>query len=132
MEILNPTFMLLMAAALCAITALIHSIGGEKELIGPAFAIDAPLTQSPLARTILRFAWHWTTLLWFIVAAVLALMAYGDIDVPALLLGIAMTHLAAGIYSGIASRGQFIGFPLITLIGVLTLLAFQISQTATT
>ncbi|MDE1466832.1 hypothetical protein [Aurantiacibacter sp. D1-12] len=132
MEYLNPTFMLLWAAAICVITAGIHSVVGERRLIIPALAIDAPLMNSPLARAVFRFAWHWTTVIWVLVAAVLVLMAYGDIDIPMLLLGIGATHLAAGLISAIWSRGQFIGAPLITLAGVLILLAYYVTTSTTT
>ncbi len=129
MDYLNPTFMLLMAAALCAITALIHSVLGEQKLLAPLFASDAPIMQSPHARNLTRFAWHWTTLLWFSVAAVLVLSAYGDVDAPWLILGIGAIHLVAGVADAIMTKGQHIGWPLITLIGALTLLAYYITST---
>jgi len=129
MEYLNPTFILLMAAALAAITAIVHSVLGEQRLIAPLLASDTPLLQIPLARAVTRFAWHWTSLLWVLVAAVLALAAYGDIDAPYLLLGIGAVHLAAGVADAIISRGQHIGWPLITIIGGLVLLAYYILQT---
>ena len=123
-----PAFLLLMAAALCVITALAHSVLGEQRLIQPILASDMPLMQSPLARAVTRFAWHWTALLWFCVAAVLALSASGAIEVPSPLLALAPVHLVAGIGDAILSRGQHIGWPLITIIGVLTLSAHYITQ----
>lgn len=129
MEFLNPTFMLLMASALAAMTAMVHSILGEKRLIGPLLASDIPLMRSPLARQITRFAWHWTTLLWLSVAAVLAFAAYGDIDAPWLIFGIGAAHFVAGVADGIYTRGQHVGWPLITIIGGLVLLAYYSLQT---
>lgn len=128
-EILNPVFMLLMAAALAAITAVIHSVLGEQRLIAPLLASDVPLMQSDLARAVTRFAWHWTTILWLAVAAVLVLAAYGDINAPWLLFGIGAAHLVAGFADGILSRGQHIGWPLITIIGGLVLSSFYLIQT---
>ena len=130
MEYLNPVFMLLMAAALCIITALIHSVLGEQRLIGPMLASKKPLMESALARNITRFAWHWTTLLWICVAATLAYTAYGNVDAPWLIFCIGTVHLVAGVADAIMTRGQHIGWPLITLIGVLTLLAFYVTTTA--
>ncbi|MBH5322522.1 hypothetical protein [Aurantiacibacter sediminis] len=132
MEYLNPTFMLLMAAALCAITALIHSVLGEHRLIGPILASGMPLMESPLARNVTRFAWHWTTVLWFCVAAVLVLAAYGDIDAPWLILGIGIAHLVAGVADAVMTRGQHMGWPLITLIGVLATLAYYVTTSTIT
>ncbi|WP_271077956.1 hypothetical protein [Aurantiacibacter sp. MUD61] len=125
----NPTFVLLMAAALCAITALIHSVLGEQRLIGPILSSNAPIMESPLARNVTRFAWHWTTLLWLCIGAVLALAAYGDIDAPWLIFAIGTVHFVAGVADAVMTRGQHIGWPLITLIGALALLAFYTLQT---
>jgi len=129
MEYLSPTFLLLMAAVLAAMTAAAHSVLGEQRLIGPLLADGNGLLEHPIARVITRFAWHWTSLLWLLVAAVLALAAYGDIDAPYLLLGIGAVHLAAGLADGILTRGQHIGWPLITIIGGLVLLAYYTIQT---
>lgn len=124
----NPAFLLLMAAALCVITGLIHSVLGEQRLITPLLASDAPIMQSPLARQLTRFAWHWTTALWFMVAAVLALSAHEQIDNHILLVAIGGLHVVMGLADAILTRGQHIGWPLITLIGGLTLFATFYSQ----
>jgi len=129
MEYVNPAFLLLMAATLCVITACVHSVLGEQRLIQPILASDMPLMVHQLARAVTRFAWHWTTLVSLCVASVLALSAYGDIDAPWLLFAIGAVHLVAGVADAILSRGQHIGWPLITIIGGLTLLAFYTLQT---
>lgn len=123
MEYLDSTFMLVMAAALCAIAAGVHSISGEQRLIGPLLTSDVAIMQSPLLRQVTRFTWRWTSALWLLVAAVLALAAYGEIAAPAIILGIGTVHLAMGIADAIVTRGRHIGWPLITVVGVLTLLA---------
>ena len=128
MEYLNPTFLLLMAGALCAITALAHSVLGEQRLIRPLLASDVPIMANPLARNITRFAWHWTTVLWILVGAYLALTAYGLIAVPNLLLAVGVAHVAMGLADAILTRGQHIGWPLLTIIGVLVCLAFYLTQ----
>jgi len=120
---MRPEFLLLMAAALCVITAAAHSVLGAQRLLAPLFAVDSPITRSVFARRVLRFAWHWTSAVWVLVAAVLALSAHGYIDAPLLIAAIGAVHLIAGIADGILTRGQHIGWPLITIIGVLALLA---------
>ena len=129
---LNPAFLLLMAAALCAITALVHSIAGEQRLIGPLLASDngalADPLAHPLARQVARFAWHWTSVLWLLVGGFLALSAYGHIESYGLLLAVGISHVAMGIADAFLTRGQHIGWPLITIIGVLTLLAIYTTQ----
>lgn len=129
MEYLNPTYLLLWAAALAAITAVAHSVLGEQRLIGPLLASDTPLMKVPLARNVTRFAWHWTTVLWLGMAAVLALSAYGDIAMPWLVFAIGTAHLVMGVADAILTRGQHVGWPLITLVGALSLLAFYAMQT---
>ncbi len=131
MEYVNPVFVLLMAAALAAITALVHSVLGEHATDRAAARRPTPgVMESPLARNITRFAWHWTTALWLLVAAVLALSAYGDIDAPWLLFAIGTAHLVLGVADAVLTRGKHIGWPLITIIGGLTLLAFYVMRTA--
>ena len=120
---MTPEFFLMMAAALCVITAAAHSVLGEQRLLAPLFAVDSPITRSGFARRVLRFAWHWTSALWVLVAAVLAMTAHGLIDAPLLIAAIGAVHLFAGIADGILTRGRHIGWPLITIIGVLALLA---------
>lgn len=129
MEYVSPAFVLLMAAALCAITAAVHSVMGEQRLIAPLQASRSGVLETPLARSVTRFAWHWTSALWLLVAAVLALCAYGEIDAPWLVFAIGTAHLVMGVADGIASRGQHIGWPLITIIGGLSLLGFYSIQT---
>ena len=121
--------MLLWAAALAAITALAHSVLGERKLIGPLLSKADGVLESTLARNVTRFAWHWTSVLWLLVAAVLALAAYGDIAMPWLVFAIGAAHFVIGIADAILTRGQHIGWPLITLVGALSLLAFYVMQT---
>ncbi len=124
----EPAFFLLMAAALCVITGLLHSVLGEQRLIQPLLASDLPIMQNNLARQVTRFAWHWTTALWLLVAATLALSAYSLIDSVHLLVAIGGVHVVMGLADAILTRGQHIGWPLITLIGGLTLFAVYQTQ----
>lgn len=109
----SPVFLLLWAAALCAVTAVIHSVLGERKLIRPLVTTSVG--------TLIRFAWHWTSVLWLLVAALLAAAAYGDVTVPWLIFAVGAVHLVAGAADAIFTRGRHIGWPLITLIGALTL-----------
>lgn len=123
-----PTFMLLMASALCVITALVHSVLGEQRLIAPILASETPIMQSALARNVTRFAWHWTSALWLLVAIALALSAYDKIASTYLLVAIGAAHVVMGLADAILTRAQHVGWPLITLIGVLTLLSVYTTQ----
>ncbi len=116
---------ILLAAAslLCVISAFIHSYVGEKKLIAPVISSKHGVLTDPLARQVMRFAWHWTSLLWVSVAAYLAFAAQGQIVHRPLLLGIGFIHLITGLVDGVFTRGKHIGWPPITLIGVLVLAA---------
>jgi hypothetical protein len=50
--------LLLLTATLLVLTALIHSVLGERRLIGPLVARRDGILANDLARVILRFAWH--------------------------------------------------------------------------
>ncbi len=122
--------LLYLAAALCVLTACIHSYFGEKRLIAPVIKSNNGVMVKPLARHVLRLAWHWTSLLWALVGAYLFLAAQGEIAHRPLLLGVGLVHLAAGVIDGVMTRGKHIGWPPIVLIGVLVLTALWISAPA--
>lgn len=74
----GPPPLLPAAAILCVLLGVGHSVLGERYLIGPILSMDGlPRILGDVAqtRTVLRFAWHLTTLLWWGIAAVLAYMA---------------------------------------------------------
>lgn len=111
------------ASALCVATAFVHSYFGEKRLIGPIIHAQQGVVAHSLAQQVLRFAWHWTSALWILIALYLTLTAQGLAYSRALLLGIGAVHLIAGLVDGICTRGQHIGWSPITVIGVLVLVA---------
>ena len=114
---------LLLAAVLCVLTAGVHSVLGETRLIGPLLASQARIMRDPLARRVLRFAWHWTSALWLVVAVVLVSAATGSFVDRTILLAIATAHILGGLADAVVTRGKHIGWPLILAIGGLTLFA---------
>jgi hypothetical protein len=113
----------LAAGVLCIATALLHSLLGEARLVGPIVRGRHGVLARPLARQVTRFAWHWTSALWVVVGAILISASLGD-PVERWLLGlIGAAHLAMGLFDAVITRGRHIGWPFITLIGGLTLLA---------
>lgn len=119
---------LLAAALLCVLTAGIHSVLGEQRLIGPLLASQARIMREPLARRVLRFAWHWTSALWLCVAVVLVSAATGSFVDRTILLAIALAHIACGLLDAVITRGKHIGWPFILAIGALTLFAVIITR----
>ncbi|WP_018996072.1 hypothetical protein [Hirschia maritima] len=114
------SILLLLAAALCIITALIHSFVGEKRLISPLIKSNHGVMTNPLAKEVIRFAWHWTSALWFLIAAYLGLVTFDEkMASPLLLWAIGLVHIAAGLFDALITKGKHIGWPPITAIGVL-------------
>ena len=113
-----------LAAALMALTGAMHSFFGERRLLGPLLAIDNSLTQRPLARWVLRAAWHLTTLLMLICA--LAVWRAADSSMPidtVVITAIGLVWLIAGLLDLLGSKGKHIGWPPLTLAGMLVLVA---------
>lgn len=115
--------LLLAAGGLCVLTALVHSLLGEARLIGPMVRGRQGVLGRPFARQVVRFAWHWTSVLWLLVATVLLSAGLGHPVEIWLLRVIGAVHLAMGLLDAVITRGKHIGWPLIVLIGGLTLLA---------
>jgi hypothetical protein len=101
------------SGVLMAITAVIHSVAGEKRLIMPALAIGKGVLAVPFARKVLRGAWHLTSLFMLLTAAV---MVWPRTD-AGLKAFVAAAWLAMGLYSLISSRGKHIGWPSLALAG---------------
>lgn len=116
--------MLMLAAALIVTTLAIHSILGERRLIGPMLADRSGVLANALARAVVRFAWHLTSAIGLIVAISLVAVALHPTSVSAVLtLATAVVFITAGLIDAIASRGRHVGWPLLVLIGLAALLA---------
>lgn len=71
---LSNSHWLMLAGGLLAVLALAHSILGEREILGPLFRNPSwtlPVAPRPALQSLLRFAWHLTTLAWLSLSAVL-------------------------------------------------------------
>lgn len=111
-------------AALLLIAALVHSVLGERRLIVPLLQSRDGILGSNLARFLLRFVWHFMSILFAIIA--LALIAHqrdAGSGRTALLLCTAIGVGGAGVFDAVATRGRHIGWPLLVLIAVFALLA---------
>jgi hypothetical protein len=99
------------------LTAIAHSIVGEKRLIGPLLARNIDLLSGYRA-SLVRFAWHFTSLLMIVTALVV-----GWPGTPVSLIQITgAMWLLAGVLDGILTRGKHIGWPLLSAAGLLALL----------
>ena len=112
------------ASLLIVATMLVHSMLGQRRIIRPLLDDGTGVMQKPLARFIVPFAWHLTSFIGLIVAA--TLFAWAWMPDQALTIGLAVTGLVftvGGIWDAIGSKGQHVGWPPLTLIGLLALIA---------
>jgi hypothetical protein len=103
-----------LSAAMMVATAITHSVIGERRLIGPILALDSDITGRPLARQILRGAWHLTSLF----MALTALLVIWPGTPPMLILITGLLWLLSGLIDGVMTRGQHIGWGPLSVAGV--------------
>jgi len=116
--------LLTIAAALLLLTMTVHSVIGQRRLIRPLLEEGAGVMSNPIARFIVPFAWHLTSGIGLVVAAIL--YAWAWMPEQAQTTGLAATAIVftlAGIIDAIGSRGKHIGWAPLTLIGLSALAA---------
>ena len=116
---------LTVTAILIIMTMCVHSVLGQRRLIRPLLDEGAGVMQRPLARFIVPFAWHLTSLIGLILATILLAWAWAPDD--ARVIGLGMTGAVftiAGLFDAIGSRGQHVGWAPLTLIGLASWAAF--------
>ena len=106
------------AVAATLVTAFTHSYFGERRLIGPLVAASAGIMSRTLAKQVVRFAWHLTTMLWVGQALLLLREANAPSSLDrALVGGIGVSNIVAGLFDAVFTRGKHIGWQLLTAIG---------------
>jgi hypothetical protein len=118
---------LTIASLLLVATMGVHSFLGQARLIRPILKQNAGVMQRPLARFILPFGWHLMSFIGLIVAAILFAWAWAPDQ--ARTIGLTMTGVVftvSGIWDAIGSKGQHVGWPPLTLIGIISLVALAI------
>lgn len=124
---MQPT-LLTIAALLIVATMCVHSMLGQRRLIRPLLDEGHGVMQRPLARFIVPFAWHLTSFIGLVAAAILFAWAWAPDQARSI--GLAMTgavFTASGIWDAIGSKGQHVGWPPLTLIGLLSLVALLLN-----
>ena len=118
---------LYIAAALLIVTGIVHSLLGESRLIAPLLSRREGILASELARFLLRFAWHMTSVTWVILALILIQLVHDTVAArwwAAASMGAVFT--SAGLFDLIYTRGRHVGWPLLTGIGIAALLALAL------
>lgn len=122
----------LVSAALLAIAiGAVHSILGERYIIGPILRrTDLPrlFGDDSFTRQTIRFAWHLTTVAWFGLAAILIVLSgpFTSIRVgDGVVFAIALTFLVTTIVALAGSRGRHLSWVVFAAITALCLLALR-------
>ncbi len=120
-------WLLNLAAVLLIVTGVAHSLLGERRLLVPLLSKQEGILASKLARFILRFAWHLTSVTWAVLALILIQLVHDAATArwwAAAATGAAFT--GAGLFDLICSRGRHVGWPLLTGIGIAALLSLAL------
>jgi len=107
------------AAIMLIMTMGVHSVMGQRRLIRPLLNEGAGVMKHPMARFIVPFAWHLTSGIGLVVAAILLAWAWAPDQAKTF--GLAATgtvFTAAGVIDCIGSKGKHIGWAPLTLIGL--------------
>ena len=107
------------SGVLMAVTAAIHSVAGERRLIGPLVASGSSAVPSAGSRKILRTAWHLTSL--FMLSN--AIVVIWPSSPSGLIRTIGGFWLLVGLFSLISSRGRHVGWPSLSGAGATALIA---------
>lgn len=122
-----------MSRALCIVVlvllAVLHSVLGERKLLGPLFAAGLPQGVPPLrgalARRTLRLSWHLLSIAWVSLAALVARGDGGVLTVVGAML------LLSGLLSLAISRGRHFAWALFTVGGAAGLLGPHVNLAGT-
>jgi hypothetical protein len=107
------------ASLLLAMTMAVHSVVGQRRLVRPLLDEGAGVMKHPLARFIVPFAWHLTSGIGLVLAAILFAWAWAPDRAQAI--GLAATGVvftASGLFDAFGSKGKHIGWAPLTLIGL--------------
>jgi len=116
----------LVCISVLVVTALLHSVLGEKRLLLPLFRQALPRESMPLGRAFtertLRFVWHLLSVSWISIAC---LVARAD-DLTLMIVG--ATLLASSALALVVSRGRHFAWALFAVGGAAALFGPQLEQ----
>jgi hypothetical protein len=109
---------LTLAALLLVMTMCVHSLMGQRRLVQPLLD-ESTGVMTHASVLIVPFAWHLTSGIGLVIAAILLAWAWEPDQ--ARTIGLAMTGLVftvSGLVDAIGSKGKHIGWAPLTLIGL--------------
>ncbi len=106
------------AGVVIAATGAVHSLLGERRLLGPLLA-SAAFAAAPRAGPAMRFTWHLATLLMLLTACT---VAWPGTPAPLRTI-IGTAYLSLGLLSLWMTRGRHVSGPMFTASGLLAVAA---------
>jgi hypothetical protein len=105
--------LLFVSAGITTLIAVLHSYLGEKKILPRLLANTGSIFRDPaLIRSILRWAWHLTSLAWIALALLLVAMTRVPADARTLPVAIIAGYLAlSGLICFVTTRGRHIAWP---------------------
>ena len=119
---MSMSFLFGLAAALCVIVGLAHSVLGERYILTRLFRrseLPPLLGGTEFTRRTLRFAWHITTIAWWGAAALFVQMARGPLTTAAACMVLAVTFAVTAAVICFASRGRHLAWPVFLAISAI-------------
>jgi len=111
--------LLTIAALLLVMTMCVHSVMGHRRLVRPLLDEGAGVMKHPPARFIVPFAWHLTSGIGLVVAAILFAWAWAPDRARTVgLLATGIVFTASGLIDAVGSKAKHIGWAPLTLIGL--------------
>ena len=116
------------AALLALLIGAVHSMLGERYIIGPILRrgnLPRLLGNDWFAGRTLRFAWHLTTVAWLGLGAVMLVYAMheGAAARPLVLRSVSLTFIVSAVLAAGASRGRHLAWIVFAAIGTMAWLA---------
>jgi len=110
---------LTLSSLLLAMTMCVHSAVGQRRLVRPLLDDGAGVMKHPLARFIVPFAWHLTSGIGLVLAAILFAWAWAPDHAQTVgLVATGIVFAAGGLVDAFGSRGKHIGWAPLTLVGL--------------
>ena len=119
---------LTLASLLLVMTMCVHSAVGQRRLVRPLLDDGTGVMKQALTRFIVPFAWHLTSGIGLVLAAIL--FAWAWMPDQARSVGLVMSGIvftASGLIDAVGSKGKHIGWAPLTLIGLSAFSALLVS-----
>ena len=120
---------LAISGALLIVIGIVHSWLGERQIIGPILAFpyeSGPIVESRRIKSVLRGAWHFTSITWIGHGIILIALAFAapSVGVATVAWLSAALYGAIGVYLLISFKGRHVAAPLFIAVAISAAIPF--------